>query len=132
MGASGRGATRADFSFDALVTEAASLDALRQRFGRLNRMGAPGAAPATSLARERDLKEGQPDDPIYGGAIRACWALLNDKATAGEGEVKCIDLGFDALDLDTVRELLSNASRERLGAALFEPWTYSDERLSMR
>jgi hypothetical protein len=34
--------------------------------------------------------------------------------------------------LDTVRELLSNASRERLGAALFEPWTYSDEKLSMR
>jgi CRISPR-associated endonuclease/helicase Cas3 len=57
----------ADFSFDALVTEAASLDALRQRFGRLNRMGSPEAAHATILVRDRDIKEGQ-SDPVYGTA----------------------------------------------------------------
>ena len=88
----------ADFSFDALVTEAASLDALRQRFGRLNRVGDPGAAPATILVRERHLKEAQPDDPVYGSAIRDCWELLSSKATGGEGEAKRIDFGFDALD----------------------------------
>lgn len=87
----------ADFSFDALVTEAASLDALRQRFGRLNRMGKPGDAPATILAREEDVKEGH-DDPIYGKAIGACWALLNEKANEGENNAKTVDFGFDALD----------------------------------
>lgn len=87
----------ADFSFDALVTEAASLDALRQRFGRLNRMGEPGDASATILAREEDVKEGY-DDPIYGRAIGACWALLNEKAAGGENESKTIDFGFGALD----------------------------------
>jgi CRISPR-associated endonuclease/helicase Cas3 len=82
----------ADFSFDALVTEAASLDALRQRFGRLNRMGAPGAAHATILVRDRDIKEGQ-SDPIYGTAIPECWSLLTDNTSRKE-----VDFGIDALD----------------------------------
>jgi CRISPR-associated endonuclease/helicase Cas3 len=89
----------ADFSFDALVTEAASLDALRQRFGRLNRMGVPGDAPATILIRDRDAREEQ-SDPIYGAAISRCWRLLDEKssnATDGENG-KRIDFGIDALD----------------------------------
>lgn len=92
----------ADFSFDALVTEAASLDALRQRFGRLNRMGTLADAPATILAREKDVQEGQ-DDPIYGKAISQCWALLYKNAVESENKKKkdkkkTIDFGFDALD----------------------------------
>jgi CRISPR-associated endonuclease/helicase Cas3 len=89
----------ADFSFDALVTEAASLDALRQRFGRLNRMGAPGDAPATILIRDRDAREEQ-SDPIYGAAVSHCWRLLDKIASnsaIGEKD-KCIDFGIDALD----------------------------------
>jgi CRISPR-associated endonuclease/helicase Cas3 len=90
----------ADFSFDALVTEAAGLDALRQRFGGLNRMGAPGAADATILVRSPDIKEEQ-SDPIYGTAIPECWSLLIENATGtskrGEKE-KSIDFGIDALD----------------------------------
>ena len=83
----------ADFSFDALVTEAASLDALRQRFGRLNRLGAPGAAPATILLREKDTKKNTPPDPVYGTAMFKCWKLLNDKA-----EERIIDFGIDAFE----------------------------------
>ena len=58
----------ADFSFGALVTECASLDALRQRFGRLARMGVEEPAPATIIVRESEVDAEQPD-PIYGEAI---------------------------------------------------------------
>jgi CRISPR-associated endonuclease/helicase Cas3 len=70
----------ADFSFDALVTECASLDALRQRFGRLNRLGAPGDSHAVILIREQDTNEpsAENEDPIYGRAIFETWKWLNE------------------------------------------------------
>lgn len=54
----------ADFDFDALVTEAASLDSLRQRFGRVDRLGQYGRAEGT-IVHDKSAK----DDPIYGKAI---------------------------------------------------------------
>ncbi len=90
----------ADLSFDALVSEAASLDALRQRFGRLDRMGEAGASPAAILVRSRDADPDQAEpDPIYGSAIAATWKLLKERA---EGDV--IDFGFENLR-DTLRDL---------------------------
>lgn len=70
----------ADFSFDALVTECASLDALRQRFGRLDRLGTLGESPAVILIREEDTKEPEDEDadPIYGKAIYETWKWLNE------------------------------------------------------
>src|SRR6202047_5255296 len=68
----------ADYDFDALVTECASLDALRQRFGRLNRGGRKIEAKALILIGEKDVKEeskvdnGKPD-PIYGNALARTW-----------------------------------------------------------
>ncbi len=90
----------ADFSFDAMISEAASLDALRQRFGRLDRMGEAGASPGAILVRSRDSDpdEAEPD-PIYGSAISATWKLLKDRS---EGEV--IDFGFENLR-DKLRDL---------------------------
>lgn len=88
----------ADFSFDALVTECASLDALRQRFGRLARLGKPEISHAFILVAESALKE---SDPIYGDALRATWEFLWNKATAqpaGKGkEMRIVDFGFEAL-----------------------------------
>src|SRR5262249_581174 len=34
--------------------------------------------------------------------------------------------------LDTVRQLMSKVAAERVKSVLFEPWTYSDEKLSLR
>ncbi|MGE0756082.1 MAG: type I-U CRISPR-associated helicase/endonuclease Cas3, partial [Pirellulaceae bacterium] len=70
----------ADFDFDALVTEAASLDSLRQRFGRVDRLGTYGNAEGvivwdtcTRLKEELKRRGEKPsladDDPIYGTAI---------------------------------------------------------------
>jgi CRISPR-associated endonuclease/helicase Cas3 len=90
----------ADFSFDALVTECASLDALRQRFGRLARLGKPEISHAFILVAEPALKE---SDPIYGDALRATWEFLweNDKATIETDEkgkeTRSINFGFEAL-----------------------------------
>ena len=54
----------ADFDFDAIVTESASLDSLRQRFGRVDRLGAYQASEGV-IVHDKSAKE----DPIYGAAI---------------------------------------------------------------
>ncbi|MEX0776837.1 MAG: type I-U CRISPR-associated helicase/endonuclease Cas3 [Phycisphaeraceae bacterium] len=89
----------ADYDFDVLITECASLDALRQRFGRLNRAGRAIAAQAVILANRKDVKpddkldDTQPLDPIYGNALARTWNWLNEHATAG-----VIDFGIDAFN----------------------------------
>ncbi len=85
----------ADLDFDALVTECASLDALRQRFGRLNRMGRPIETRAVVLVRadqtDPDGKEG--DDAVYGAALSQTWRWL--KAQAGAHDE--VDFGIAAM-----------------------------------
>lgn len=88
----------ADFSFDALLTECASLDALRQRFGRLARLGKPESPRAFVFAAESTLKE---CDPIYGNALGATWQFLWNKADIARPErgkeTRTVDFGFEAL-----------------------------------
>lgn len=86
----------ADFSFDALVTECAPVDSLRQRFGRLDRDGAgfersgrPACAwilgPASAISAKKP-------DSIYGHAVKAAWETLQHLAEAGP-----VDVGVDSL-----------------------------------
>jgi CRISPR-associated endonuclease/helicase Cas3 len=71
----------ADLDFDALVTECASLDALRQRAGRVDRVGALGDAPVIVIPRQESL-DASKGDPIYGGAIAFAWDWLRAQTDA--------------------------------------------------
>lgn len=89
----------ADFDFDALVTECASLDALRQRFGRLDRLGDLGSTEAVILAGSGSVDEKAEPDPIYGTALRQTWIFLNQVATKSpEQEGAFIDFGIDSMN----------------------------------
>ncbi len=81
----------ADFDFDALVTECASLDALRQRFGRLNRVGRTPSAPAAVVVRAAQTGGGD-DDPVYGASLAATWVWLR-----GDPERQEFDFGVTAV-----------------------------------
>ena len=74
----------ADLDFDGLVTECASLDALRQRFGRLNRMGRNIDAKAVILVRADQARPKRDDDPIYGEALTNTWKWLNNHTNADD------------------------------------------------
>ena len=81
----------ADFSFDALITEAAPTDSLRQRLGRLDRRGtlaAESGRPARCwiLAVASALKPKFPD-PVYGDSARIAWEELQAHAEDGEIDV---------------------------------------------
>ena len=80
-----------DLDLDGLVTQAASLDALRQRFGRLNRAGRPVPAEGAILARSEDIAK-KADDPVYGDRIRLTWEALQQLAENGS-----VDFGVEAL-----------------------------------
>lgn len=89
----------ADFDFDALVTECASLDALRQRFGRLDRLGELGVSEATIVAGSGDVSEGATADPVYGDALRATWHWLQERAEGqGKNGERVIDFGIQRMD----------------------------------
>jgi CRISPR-associated endonuclease/helicase Cas3 len=81
----------ANLDFDAILSECASLDALRQRFGRLQRMGRPIPVEGVIVIRadQIDPKEA---DPIYGPALAKTWHWLQ---THAKGET--IDMGIVAL-----------------------------------
>ena len=92
----------ADLDFDALVTECASIDALRQRFGRLNRDGRDTLARGAVVFRSDNVltaeqldkldADAATQDPIYGNAMARTWNWLNEIANDG-----IVDFGVDAM-----------------------------------
>ncbi len=100
----------ANLDFEGMVTECASLDALRQRFGRLKRLGhgpeardvilirADGVKTEDELVKEPPAKKG----PIYDDARPRTWNWLGDHATPAScedgKEQRVIDFGIAALD----------------------------------
>lgn len=67
----------ANLDFDALVTEVASIDALEQRFGRLDRNGNKGLTYAAIVAHKEQTGS-KHEDPVYGRALPAVWKWLKD------------------------------------------------------
>lgn len=83
-----------DIDLDALITEAAPIDSLQQRFGRLNRAGRDTKPYAAIIADRTDISA-RADDPVYGKAIKAAWDYLAERA---EDDTLTIDFGIDAMD----------------------------------
>ena len=81
-----------DLDLDGLVTQAASLDALRQRFGRLNRAGRSVQAAGAILALAEDVAK-KADDPVYGDRLVKTWEALKRMARNDE-----VDFGIEAFD----------------------------------
>ena len=77
----------ADLDFDGLVSEAASLSSLRQRFGRLDRLGELGSTLAMII-----LRDTLSSDPVYGGTLQEAWNYLHSVASANR-----IDFGLLAM-----------------------------------
>jgi CRISPR-associated endonuclease/helicase Cas3 len=70
----------ANLDFDGLVTEVASIDALEQRFGRLDRDGQHTPTHAAIVA-QRDQVAKKYEDALYGTAMAATWGWLNAHVT---------------------------------------------------
>jgi CRISPR-associated endonuclease/helicase Cas3 len=98
----------ADLDFHGLVTECASLDALRQRFGRLDRLGNFKKARATIMF-SNDTPD---DDPIYGRALRRTWQWLQN---VGQNLNGSITVDFS---IASIERLLQSAD---VAAMLAEP-----------
>ena len=103
----------ADFSFDALVTECAAVDSLRQRFGRLDRRGThverTGRPAQAWIIGPKSIVGSKKPDPIYGESVRATWEEL-ERRFKEDGR---LDIGPTAL-----RDFPDNAMAPRTSAPL--------------
>jgi CRISPR-associated endonuclease/helicase Cas3 len=82
-----------DIDLDGLITEAAPIDALRQRFGRLNRNGRDITPYAAIISGKAD-----PKDPVYGEATGNAWKYLTEHPDkpAHKSENAVVDFGLAA------------------------------------
>ena len=103
----------ADFSFDALVTECAAVDSLRQRFGRLDRRGThsehTGRPAQAWIIGPRSVVGSRKPDPIYGESIRVTWEEL---------ERRCEDDGRLDIGPTALRDFPDKAMAPRTSAPL--------------
>jgi CRISPR-associated helicase Cas3, subtype Dpsyc len=87
-----------DIDLDGLITEAAPLDCLRQRFGRLNRAGRDIRPYAAIVADKTDIAA-RTDDPVYGKAIKSAWTWLEAVSTKPPKKGDAfVDFGIEAMN----------------------------------
>jgi CRISPR-associated endonuclease/helicase Cas3 len=111
----------ADFDFDAMVTESASFDVLRQRFGRVDRLGEYKDEKGNGKAEGVIVHDkGEKDDPIYGKTISETVQWLKGKLNR---RTKTVDFGSKSL-LDAPTELLApKESAPTLLPAYLDLWS---------
>ncbi len=99
----------ADLDFDVLVSECASIDALQQRFGRLDRLGELERARGAIVIGSWQVNPKGPDF-VYGEALAKTWEWL--KSIGGENSE--VNMGIEAVDGQprTVAQLLPGGSNE--------------------
>lgn len=102
----------ADITFDALLTQAAPLDSLLQRFGRLNRTGDGAQGEAAIVADGRDIGP-KADDPVYGRATDATWSWLGKVSDGGR-----VDFGVKAFQMPPDDKIEDMSSPKRATATL--------------
>ena len=104
----------ADLDFDGMVTECASFDALRQRFGRLNRAGRYDVdAEGVIMARRWQLNGKGREDPVYGESLALTWEFLTEQA-----EDDRIDFGVAGIEAMLPQ---SKAERDDIIGAMSAP-----------
>jgi CRISPR-associated endonuclease/helicase Cas3 len=106
-----------DIDFDGLVTEAAALDALRQRFGRLNRAGRHIEPEAVILVHKEDIGS-KANDPVYGDRIAKTWAKLKELAP---GHHDRVDFGIVPLRTQIPPETAAELAAPTLDAPILMP-----------
>lgn len=106
-----------DIDLDALITEAAPVDSLRQRFGRLNRAGRDIKPYAAIIADRTDISA-RADDPVYGKAIKLAWDYLGGVATK-ENSSLSVDFGIEKMNALTPPD--HNALTEKPDAPVLLP-----------
>jgi CRISPR-associated endonuclease/helicase Cas3 len=94
-----------DIDLDALITEVAPLDCLRQRFGRLNRAGRD-IIPSAAIVATRSDVSARAQDPVYGEAIKGAWSCLTEAATRENGE-EFVEFGLNTFRVRMEPEGLS-------------------------
>lgn len=117
----------ADLDFDGMVSQCASIDALQQRFGRLNRMGNYRKARGVVVIAEGDavdpgkLSPAKPLDPVYGNALALSWDWLQQvgAATTSEDTQEEAEINFGVHPFEKLKTEFASLKQGELTAPSF-------------
>lgn len=120
----------ADLDADSLISEICPIDSLRQRLGRLDRMGELGTSDAYLVApRDFKAKDGEQDvdpdnwkpDPVYGDLCEKMWKFLRSKTETVEGNLDVGITGWERILAGVSEQDLNELRSPSLDAPVMFP-----------